>query len=109
MRTRPIVALPLVAALFVAGCGLLGSGANGTVCPSPTLEPVTLLAVAGSAVTYGFLVDRAYTVDAKRSPSYSWPQLPKTALDTVASALTKLDLRPGGAILCTSMSRYSTV
>ena len=78
-RIRPIFALPLVAALLVAGCGLLGSGSNGTVCPAPTLEPVTPPSAAGAAVTYGFLVDRAYTGDAKRSPSYPWPQLPKTA------------------------------
>ena len=107
IRTRPIVALPLVAALFVAGCGLLGSGANGTVCPAPTLEPVTPPSAAGAAVTYGFLVDRAYTGDAKRSPSYPWPQLPKTALDTVASALTKLELRPGDAVFGTWISHNS--
>src|SRR2546427_11549389 len=107
MRTRPIVALPLVAALFVAGCGLLGSGANGTVCPAPTLEPVAPPSAAGAAVTYGFLVDRAYTGDAKRSPSYPWPQLPKTALETVASALAKLDLRPGDSIFGAWISHNS--
>ena len=106
-RIRPIFALPLVAALLVAGCGLLGSGSNGTVCPAPTLEPVTPPSAAGAAVTYGFLVDRAYTGDAKRSPSYPWPQLPKTALDTVASALTKLELRPGDAVFGTWISHNS--
>src|SRR2546428_12698730 len=106
-RTRLSLAFPLLAAVLVSACGVLGGSSNGIVCPAPTLEPVTLLAVAGSAVTYGFLVDRAYTGDAKRSPSYPWPQLPKTALDTVASALTKLELRPGDAVFGTWISHNS--
>lgn len=105
MRTRLGFALPLIATLLVAGCG--GLGASGTVCPGPTLEPVTTPAVAGASVTYGFLIDRAYTGDAKRSPSYPWPQLPMTALNTVAGALTKLDLRPGDSVFGTWISHNS--
>ncbi|TME59356.1 MAG: lipoprotein-34 precursor (NlpB), partial [Chloroflexi bacterium] len=40
MRARLGLALPLVAALIVAGCGGLGAS-NGSLCPAPTLEPVT--------------------------------------------------------------------
>jgi hypothetical protein len=105
MRVRLRFALPLVAALLVAGCR--GAGANGTICPGPTLEPVTTPAAAGASVTYGFLIDRAYTGDAKRSPSYPWPQLPMTALSTVAGALTKLDLRPGDSVFGTWISHNS--
>jgi hypothetical protein len=106
MRVRLSLALPLVAALVVAGCGRLGSS-GGTVCPAPALEPVTKPETAGAAVTYGFLIDRAYTGDAKRSPSYPWPQLPTTALNTVAGALTKLDLRPGDSVFGTWISHNS--
>jgi hypothetical protein len=105
MRIRIGLALPLVAALVVAACG--GAGANGTICPGPTLEPVSAPEASGSATTYGFLIDRAYTGDAKRSPSYPWPQLPMTALNTVASALTKLDLRPGDSVFGTWISHNS--
>src|SRR2546428_1774675 len=98
MRIRPIFALPLVAALLVAGCGLLGSNGNGTVCPAPTLEPVTPPSGAGGAVTYGFLIDRAYTRDAKRSPSYPCPQLPKTPLHTPAPPPAQLALRPDDSV-----------
>jgi hypothetical protein len=105
MQTRLGFALPLIAALLVAGCGGLGS--SGAVCPGPTLEPVSMPAAAGASVTYGFLIDRAYTGDAKRSPSYPWPQLPMTALNTVAGALTKLDLRPGDSVFGTWISHNS--
>src|SRR5467141_3989042 len=105
MRSRLGFALPLIAALLVAGCGGLGS--TGTICPGPTLEPVTMPAAAGASVTYGFLIDRAYTGDAKRSPSYPWPQLPMTALNTVAGALTRLDLRPGDSVFGTWISHNS--
>jgi len=105
MRTRLGFALPLIAALLVAGCGGLGS--SGAVCPGPTLEPVTKPGGAGESVTYGFLIDRAYTGDAKRSPSYPWPQLPMTALNTVAGALTNLDLRPGDSVFGTWISHNS--
>jgi hypothetical protein len=88
-------------------CGLLGANANGTICPAPTLEPVTPPGGAGASVTYGFLIDRAYTGDAKRSPSYPWPQLPRTALDTVSGALTKLDLRPGDSVFGAWISHNS--
>ena len=106
-RTRLVLAFPLVAALIVTGCGLLGSNANGTVCPAPTLEPVTPPSAGGGSVTYGFLIDRAYTGDAKRSPSYPWPQLPKTALDTLATSLAKLELRPGDSVFGAWISHNS--
>src|SRR2546422_9888460 len=105
MRTRLGFALPLIAALMLAGCG--GLGASDTVCPGPTLEPVTTPAAAGASVTYGFLIDRAYTGDAKRSPSNPWPQLPMTALNTVAGALGGLDLRPGDSVFGTWISHNS--
>jgi hypothetical protein len=106
MRVRLGLALPLVAALVAGACGGLSSS-GGSICPAPTLEPVTTPTVAGAAVTYGFLIDRAYTGDAKRSPSYPWPQLPTTALNTVAGALVKLDLRPGDSIFGTWISHNS--
>jgi len=106
MRVRLGFALPLIAALVVAGCGGLGA-ANGSLCPAPTLEPVTTPATAGASVTYGFLIDRAYTGDAKRSPSYPWPQLPMTALNTVAGAVANLDLRPGDSVFGTWISHNS--
>ena len=104
---RLSLAFPLIAAVLVVGCGVLGSPSGGAVCPAPTLEPVTPPAGPAGAVTYGFLVDRAYTGDAKRSPSYPWPQLPKTALDTLASALTKLELRPGDSVFGAWISHNS--
>lgn len=61
----------------------------------------------GTTVTYGFLIDRAYTGDSKRSPSYPWPQLPRTALDTVSSTLAKLDLRPGDSVFGSWISHNS--
>ena len=102
---RLSLAVPLVAALVAGACG--GAGSSGSVCPSPTLEPLTTPASPGAAVTYGFLIDRAYTGDAKRSPSYPWPQLPMTALNTVAGALTNLDLRPGDSVFGTWISHNS--
>jgi len=107
MRVRLGFALPLVAALVVGACGGLG-GSGGIVCAgAPTPETLTTPAGAGASVTYGFLIDRAYTGDAKRSPSYPWPQLPMTALNTVASALTSLDLRPGDSVFGTWISHNS--
>jgi hypothetical protein len=105
IRVRLGFALPLIAALVAGACGLSVGG--GSVCPAPTLEPVRTPAGAGTSITYGFLIDRAYTGDAKRSPSYPWPQLPMTALNTVASSLTKLDLRPGDSVFGTWISHNS--
>ena len=106
MRVRLGFTLPLVAALVVVGCGGLGS--SGVVCPgAPSLETLSTPAVPGESITYGFLIDRAYTGDAKRSPSYPWPQLPMTALNTVAGALTSLDLRPGDSVFGTWISHNS--
>jgi hypothetical protein len=100
-------ALALAAALL-AGCGLLGGpGAAGALCPPTVLESVTVDAKTVTPVTYAVLIDRAYTGDAKRSPSYPWPQLPRTALDTVAAALPKLDLRPGDAVVGSWISHNS--
>ena len=106
-RIRLVLAFPLVAALILTGCGVLGSNGNGTVCPAPTLEPVAAPSAGGGSVTYGFLIDRAYTGDAKRSPSYPWPQLPKTALDTLATSLGKLELRPGDSVFGAWISHNS--
>ena len=104
---RLSLALPLVAALVAGACGGLGSS-GGIVCPgAPALERVTLPNGTGASVTYGFLIDRAYTGDAKRSPSYPWPQLPMTALNTVAGALTSLDLRAGDSVFGTWISHNS--
>jgi len=106
LHVRLSLALPLVAALVVVGCGGLGS--SGVVCPgAPTVEALWTPAGVGESVTYGFLIDRAYTGDAKRSPSYPWPQLPMTALNTVAGALTSLDLRPGDSVFGTWISHNS--
>ena len=58
-RIRLVLAFPLVAALILTGCGVLGSNGNGTVCPAPTLEPVAAPSAGGGSVTYGFLIDRA--------------------------------------------------
>src|SRR6266513_6222723 len=104
---RLSLALPLVAALLAGACGGFGSS-GGVVCPgAPALEAVAPPGGAGASVTYGFLIDRAYTGDAKRSPSYPWPQLPMTALNTVAGALGNLDLRPGDSVFGTWISHNS--
>jgi hypothetical protein len=95
---RPPLALVL-AAVLLASCGLIGgSGPGATLCPPAALESVAVEAKTVAPVTYVVLIDRAYTGDAKRSPSYPWPQLPRTALETVAAALPKLDLRPGDGL-----------
>src|SRR5438876_10907888 len=106
MRARLGLALPLVAALIAAGCGGLGTS-NGSLCPAPTLEPVTTPGGSGASVTYGFLIDRAYTGHAKRSPSYPWPQLPMTALNTVAGAIASLELPPPDSDFGPWPSHYS--
>jgi hypothetical protein len=106
-RVRLSLALPLVAALVAGACGGFGSSGS-VVCPgAPALEAVAPPGGAGASVTYGFLIDRAYTGDAKRSPSYPWPQLPMTALNTVAGTLTSLDLRPGDSVFGTWISHNS--
>ena len=106
-RARSSVALSLAFAFLAGGCAQFGSDAGAT-CPGPTLEPVVPPAASTAAsITYGFLIDRAYTGDAKRSPSYPWPQLPRTALDTVAGALPKLDLRPGDSVFAAWISHNS--
>jgi hypothetical protein len=107
LRARLSLALPLVAALVAGACGGLGSS-GGVVCPgAPVVEALWAPDAAGASITYGFLIDRAYTGDAKRSPSYPWPQLPMTALNTVAGALTSLDLRPGDSVFGTWISHNS--
>src|SRR5688500_462441 len=79
---RRVLARTLVA--FVdAACGAIGGSANATLCPPAELVSVTVDTKTATPVTYAVLIDRAYTGDAKRSPSYPWPQLPRTALDTV--------------------------
>ena len=101
-------ALALATAFVLAGCGVLGgSSSSGGLCPPAVLESVTVDAKAVAPVTYAVLIDRAYTGDSKRSPSYPWPQLPRTALDTVAAALPKLDLRPGDAVVGSWISHNS--
>jgi hypothetical protein len=107
LRVRLSLALPLIAALVAGACGGLGSS-GGVVCPgAPAVEALWSPPGAGDSITYGFLIDRAYTGDAKRSPSYPWPQLPMTALNTVAGALTSLDLRPGDSVFGTWISHNS--
>jgi hypothetical protein len=103
---RAGLTLTLVA-LVVAACGAIGGAANATLCPPAELVSVSVDAKSGAPVTYAVLIDRAYTGDAKRSPSYPWPQLPRTALDTVASALPRLDLRPGDAVVGAWISHNS--
>src|SRR5438309_3901470 len=104
---RAALAWIMAAATLVAACSAFGTAA-GAPCPGPTLAPaVPPAASTGASVTYGFLIDRAYTGDAKRSPSYPWPQLPRTALDTVAGALPKLDLRPGDSVFAAWISHNS--
>ena len=105
-RRGPVLAL--ATALVFAACGALGGpGANATLCPPAALESVTVDAKTTTPVTYAVLIDRAYTGDSKRSPSYPWPQLPRTALETVAAALPKLDLRPGDALVGAWISHNS--
>jgi hypothetical protein len=105
---RPGLALALATAVVFAGCGAFGgSGANATLCPPAALEPVTVDAKTVTPVTYAVLIDRAYTGDSKRSPSYPWPQLPRTALETIAAALPMLDLRPGDAVVGAWISHNS--
>ena len=107
LRGRAMLAQLLAAATLVAACSAFGTDAGAT-CPGPTLDPaVPPAASTAASVTYGFLIDRAYTGDAKRSPSYPWPQLPRTALDTVAGALPKLDLRPGDSVFAAWISHNS--
>ena len=106
-RARSSIALSLALAFLAGGCAQFGSDAGAT-CPGPTLDPaVPPAASTAASVTYGFLIDRAYTGDAKRSPSYPCPQLPRTALDTVAGALPKLDLRPGDSVFAAWISHNS--
>jgi hypothetical protein len=106
LRARLSLALPLVAALVAGACG--GFGSIGVVCPgAPSVDALWSPVKAGDSITYGFLIDRAYTGDAKRSPSYPWPQLPMTALNTVAGALTSLDLRAGDSVFGTWISHNS--
>jgi hypothetical protein len=104
---RSGLALALATAFVVAGCGAFGSGPSATLCPPAALEPVNVDAGAVTPVTYAVLIDRAYTGDSKRSPSYPWPQLPRTALETVAAVLPKLDLRPGDAVIGAWISHNS--
>ena len=101
-------ALAIATAFVLAACGAIGgSGPSATLCPPATLESVTVDTKTVPPVTYAVLIDRAYTGDAKRSPSYPWPQLPRTALETVAAALPKLDLRSGDALLGAWISHNS--
>jgi hypothetical protein len=103
-----VPALALASALVLTACGAIGgSGANATFCPPAALESVTVDTHAVAPVTYAVLIDRAYTGDSKRSPSYPWPQLPHTALETVAAALPKLDLHPGDALVGAWISHNS--
>ena len=105
---RPGPVLALATAFVLAGCGAIGgTGPSATLCPPATLESVTVDTKTVATVTYAVLIDRAYTGDAKRSPSYPWPQLPRTALETVAAALPKLDLRPGDAVMGAWISHNS--
>lgn len=100
--------MSLATVLVLAGCGVIGgSEANATLCPPAALESVAIDAKTAAPITYAVLIDRAYTGDAKRSPSYPWPQLPRTALDTVAAVLPMLDLRPGDALVGAWISHNS--
>lgn len=104
---RRSLAAALATALVFASCGAIGGLPGATLCPPAALESVTVDTKTAKPVTYAVLIDRAYTGDAKRSPSYPWPQLPRTALDTVAAALPKLDLRPGDAVIGAWISHNS--
>jgi hypothetical protein len=98
----------LATALVLASCGAIGgAGPGATLCPPAALESVTVDSKSVPPVTYAVLIDRAYTGDSKRSPSYPWPQLPRTALDTVAAVLPKLELRPGDALIGAWISHNS--
>jgi len=100
--------LALATVVVMAACGVFGpSGSNGGLCPPAVLESVSVDTKSVAPVTYAVLIDRAYTGDAKRSPSYPWPQLPRTALDTVAAALPMLELRPGDALVGSWISHNS--
>ena len=100
--------LALATLLVLAGCGVFGAtGSGGALCPPAVLESVSVDTKSVAPVTYAVLIDRAYTGDAKRSPSYPWPQLPRTALDTVAAALPMLELRPGDAVVGSWISHNS--
>ena len=92
VRRGPV--LVLATALVFAACGALGgSGANATLCPPAALESVTVETKTFTPVTYAVLIDRAYTGDSKRSPSYPWPQLPRTACYQDAISDHPLDCR----------------
>ena len=98
----------LVTALVLSACGALGgSGPSPSLCPPAQLESVAIDTKTTTPVTYAVLVDRAYTGDSKRSPSYPWPQLPQTALDTVAAALPMLDLHAGDSLVASWISHNS--
>jgi len=98
----------LVTAFVLAACGALGgAGPSPSLCPPAQLESVAIESKTTVPVTYAVLVDRAYTGDAKRSPSYPWPQLPQTALDTVAAALPMLDLHAGDSLVGSWISHNS--
>jgi len=100
--------LALATVLVLTGCGVFGaSGSGGALCPPAVLESVSVDTKAVAPVTYAVLIDRAYAGDVKRSPSYPWPQLPRTALDTVAAALPMLQLRPGDAVVGSWISHNS--
>ena len=99
--------MTLAMAVVLASCGAIGGGPGATLCPPAELESVALDTKSAAPVTYAMLIDRAYTGDAKRSASYPWPQLPRTALDTVAAVLPKLDLRPGDAVIGAWISHNS--
>jgi hypothetical protein len=102
------LALALASALVLGSCGGIGgAGPGATLCPPAELESIAVDVKSAPPVTYAVLIDRAYTGDAKRSPSYPWPQLPRTALDTVAAVLPKLDLRPGDAVIGAWISHNS--
>lgn len=105
---RAGLALSFAAALVVGACGAIGgSGPGASLCPPAALESVAVETRTSTPVTYAVLIDRAYTGDAKRSPSYPWPQLPRTALETVAAALPMLGLRPGDAVVGAWISHNS--
>src|ERR1700687_3841580 len=101
-------ALALASVLVLAGCGVIGpSSTSAGLCPPAVLESVILDTKTTTPVTYALLIDRAYSGDAKRSPSYPWPQLPRTALDTVAATLPMLDLHRGDAVVGSWISHNS--
>lgn len=99
--------LALAATLLLTACGALGGSPGATLCPPAILESVVVETNSRAPVTYAVLIDRAYTGDANRSASYPWPQLPRTALDTTAAILPKLELRPGDAVIGAWISHNS--